>query len=303
MEIPFFSEIAQCENACATSDTYTLKDLIKDQNLPKGAHKSHYKIVNTGTLDKYVTKWGIKPMKYLGDEYLFPVALKNDFQNKLGKTYCERAASPKIIIKGLTHFDCALDLEGEFIPGKQTLVIATSNVDLLFALAALLNSKIISFYIKFKYPSATYNKGTAFTYHMINNIPIPRDLDYSRLAELAKIAYDYKAKITNLTYCIYSTLISNLSFSGNSIKGMDRWYFNEPNKFFSDIERQTISKKVPINLKAELASHYIPIRANAIELSNLIHSTSEEIDNYMYEKYELNNANISTIESLEERRS
>ena len=55
------SEIGTCENACATSDAYKLQELVKEE--PNGADKSQYlKIINTGTIGKYSSKWGQKEM-------------------------------------------------------------------------------------------------------------------------------------------------------------------------------------------------------------------------------------------------
>jgi hypothetical protein len=51
------SEIGICENACATSDAYKLKEYVEE--LPDRAEKNKYmKIVNTGTIAKYVSRWG-----------------------------------------------------------------------------------------------------------------------------------------------------------------------------------------------------------------------------------------------------
>ena len=70
----------ECENACATSDAYDLKDFILNDKV-KANDIDFYKVVNTGTLDKFIFKWGFKPMKYLKDSYLYPIVSKKDFNN------------------------------------------------------------------------------------------------------------------------------------------------------------------------------------------------------------------------------
>lgn len=88
--------------------------------------------------------------------------------------YQRRAASPKVIIKGLTLLEGALDLDAEFIPGKATIVICHDSSSLLKQVAAVVNSKLASFYVKQKYASASYNGGVNFTPDMVNSIPVPK---------------------------------------------------------------------------------------------------------------------------------
>lgn len=165
----FFS----CENACATSDAYKLKEIVKEVGGKDDFDSDkHLKIINTGTIDKYLSKWGIKKMTYLKDEYLYPIAKKDEFFDRFKKTYALKAIRPKIIIKGLTLLDACLDDTGTVIPGKSTMLIADEDINNLKYLLAIINSKIVKFYIKEKYSSSTYNGGVTFTKRMINNLPI-----------------------------------------------------------------------------------------------------------------------------------
>lgn len=168
----------ECENACATSDTYKLKDFIKNNVGSVG--ENYLKIINTGTIGKYVSKWGTKEMTYLGNKYLNPIVKKGDFLEQFGNSYSKKSIKPKIIIKRLTLLDSCLDEKGIFIPGKSTLIVANDNIEELKFLLGLLNSKLVIFYIKEKHPASSYNQGINFTKHMINNMPIPK---ISKLAQ------------------------------------------------------------------------------------------------------------------------
>jgi hypothetical protein len=134
-------EIGKCENACATSDAYKLKEFIRDQ--PTSADGANYlRIVNTGTIDKYTSKWGRRQMVYLGDKYIRPVVDKKSFLRAFQNSYGEKAVKPKIIIKGLNLLDACLDESGETIPGKTTLMVTASGVADLKLLLAIINSTI-----------------------------------------------------------------------------------------------------------------------------------------------------------------
>jgi type I restriction-modification system DNA methylase subunit len=163
----------ESESACATSDAYDLKPLIKDAPHGRMNASQYYKVTNTGTIAKYKQLWGFKEMTYLGNKYLYPVVDRRQFHKAFGHSYINRTKRSKIIIKGLTLLDACLDLEGDTIPGKSTLVVFADTVDDLKYISAVINSKIAFFYVSQKYPSSSYNKGITFTKDMINSIPIP----------------------------------------------------------------------------------------------------------------------------------
>lgn len=179
-----FIEYGECENACATSDAYKLKEYLKDINPHEFNSEIHYKVINTGTISKYVSRWGISEMTYLKDKanptkkykYLAPVVDKKKFLKGFSNSYSDKSQKAKIIIKGLTLLDACLDYNSEIIPGKSTLIIAKtkSTADELFAILGIINSKLPLFYIKEKYRGSSYNQGVNFNTEMINNIPIPQ---------------------------------------------------------------------------------------------------------------------------------
>jgi adenine-specific DNA-methyltransferase len=165
-------DIIQCESACATADAYKLKPFVADITAKFNA-KKQYLVVNTGTLGKYVSRWGMKPMTYLKSKYLRPMVSRDDFAAYFTNTYKLKSDAKKIIVKGLTLLDATLDLRGEMIPGKTTLVLTSQDDDVLKYVSAILNSPIAIFYVKAKYGSASYNGGVTFTKDMINSIPLP----------------------------------------------------------------------------------------------------------------------------------
>jgi len=166
-------EFGYCENACATSDAYALKSLILDISSLDFDEEKHFKVVNTGTIGKYLSKWGFREMTYIKDKYLCPVVEKNKFLNKFNATYVNRTLSKKLIVKGITLLEACIDLKGQIIPGKSTLVVLSENEENLLLMLAILNSKVAGFYLKEKFLSYSYNQGVVFTKDMINNIPIP----------------------------------------------------------------------------------------------------------------------------------
>ncbi|MFH1970329.1 MAG: Eco57I restriction-modification methylase domain-containing protein, partial [Verrucomicrobiota bacterium] len=179
------SGLGVCENACATSDAYKLKEFVKEE--PKDTKKNEsLRIINTGTIGKYVSKWGQREMVYLGSKYLRPVVDKKRFLAAFTNSYGQKAVKQKIILKGLNLLDACLDMEGTIIPGKTTLMIISDSLEKLKLLLAIVNSSTAFFYLKEKYPASSYNQGTTFTKEMINDLPLPEIMSNNR-AKLVSI--------------------------------------------------------------------------------------------------------------------
>ncbi|MEG2000954.1 MAG: Eco57I restriction-modification methylase domain-containing protein [Evtepia sp.] len=161
-----------CENACSTADCYRLKEIIFSLNSPDDfSPNRHFKIINTGTIGSFDSKWGLRPMKYLGDSYLYPVVEKDLFFQGFKNSYAQKSKKTKLILKGLSTPTATIDANAEFIPGKTTLMIAARDSDELMFLAALLNSQFARFFLLQKYAFSSYNGGITFTKAMIHTLP------------------------------------------------------------------------------------------------------------------------------------
>lgn len=161
-----------CENACSTADAYKLKKYIRDYDFNTPDNLC-YKLINTGTISKFASRWGKKEITYIKNKYLYPVVDKQAFHDNFTHSYAKKTKSKKIIIKGLSLLDAFTDDKGEYIPGKSTLVIPYEKTEDASLLSLIINSSLFQFYITEKYPASSYNVGVNFTKDMINNLPIP----------------------------------------------------------------------------------------------------------------------------------
>lgn len=188
------AEFAECENACATSDAYKLKEILKDGGIGFEASGKQLMVVNTGTTGKYANQWGRTPMTYLKDKYLSPYVETEDFFSLFTGTYSQRAVTPKLIVKGLTLLDASIDSSGRIVPGKSTLIVKSKRMSNLFFLHLVLNSDLPFFYIKEKYRGSSYNQGINFTKHMLNDLPLPA-LHELFGASINKLLSDYMVQL------------------------------------------------------------------------------------------------------------
>lgn len=214
------ADYAECENACATSNFYIVKELIEENPSPN--LKEYYKLINTGTIEKYRDKWTDKEISY-GGKYHFPVVKKEIFNKTLGKTYVRRAASKKIIFKGLNLLDGCLDEQANILPGKSTMVICNEDINKLKFLLGVLNSQLPIFYIKTKYASSSYCGGITFSNNMINCFPlfatkaqqddIIKNVDKILLTKKRNPNADitfWEREINNIVYSLYNLTMDEI---------------------------------------------------------------------------------------------
>lgn len=109
-----------------------------------------------------------------------------------------------------------MDEEGNTIAGKTTLVITSQTIDKLKLLMAIINTPLIIFYFKQKYPSSSYNQGITFKTDMLNNLPIPNintNIENKIISLVEKIIKNKKAgydteteekEIDSLVYKLYN---------------------------------------------------------------------------------------------------
>jgi len=209
------------ENPCTVSEAYKIKSLIKDlKEASKYNPNLYFKFINTGTIDAYIALWGEKATTYLKDKYLFPVIKKEEFLKAFPRRYSQMN-SMKIVISGIRHFECLFDKVGEIIAGKSTVILKSKNNGDYEVILGILNSEIISFYIKESYGTLGISGGINFTTNLVESLPIPK-IDDSSKKDITKIVkkiigkadlkstslsekqlHEYKKQIDQIVYKLY----------------------------------------------------------------------------------------------------
>lgn len=156
------------ENPFSTSEAYQLIDILKDNYSTQD-----YKLINTGTIDPYINLWGYKTTSYLKGKYKYPTINKASFKEFFPKRI-RQVSAPKIIITGMRYFECFLDIEGNYVAGKSTIILLHPKDPKLFKiLLGILNSKIISFFIRGAYSTLGIGGGINFSRDMVEKLPLP----------------------------------------------------------------------------------------------------------------------------------
>ena len=158
------------ENPFSTAEAYKIKNLLySDQNLKN----NNFKFINTGTIDPFCNLWGKKITTYIKNKYDYPTIRKDNLKKMFPKRF-KQSVRPKLIITGMRYFEVFFDKMGTYIAGKSTIIIFDEfdNIGKLNTLSALLNSNLISFYIKQMYSALGIDGGINFSKPLVEKLPI-----------------------------------------------------------------------------------------------------------------------------------
>ena len=163
------SEYCDVEEAFTVSEAYRLTEYLREFS-PSG--DDIFKFVNTGTIDPFISLWGRKKTTYLKQKYDRPVVSKESFRRHFEKRYTQTIC-PKIIISGIRYFEAFLDTDGEWIAGKSTVILRNFRGIPLKLMMGILNSRLVSFFLKGCYGSLAMDGGINFSPANVSEIPIP----------------------------------------------------------------------------------------------------------------------------------
>nr|WP_276977388.1 DNA methyltransferase [Ferrimicrobium acidiphilum] len=161
-------EYCKVENALTTSEAYDLIQLIKDER----ADGDSFKLVNSGTIDPFEPLWGKATTSYIKGKFEHPRVARTRLHQLMAKRF-ELARSPKIVTTGIRYFEAFLDERGDFLAGKSTLILRDKDVRLLQVICALINSRVVGFFLRESYRAAGIDGGVNFNVEMIEGIPVP----------------------------------------------------------------------------------------------------------------------------------
>ncbi len=151
---PLHTRFPDVMGAATVGEAYALKSFIREFD---GTDHPHKKLINTGTIDPYCTRWEFRPTRYLNTLYQAPIVLDADLQT-FSPTRFQQATATKLAIAGMgRRLECCYD-EGACLTGKSTTLIL-GNPDDLKVLLTILNSCLISWWFRTFYRSLSLSGG------------------------------------------------------------------------------------------------------------------------------------------------
>ncbi len=175
--------------AATVAEAYEIREVVKDQNVPSG--RSSFRLINTGTIDPYISYWGSQKIRYLKGAFLHPIVSRSDLA-AINPRRVQQADSEKLIIGGMTKIlECFYD-DGGYLAGKSATIVLPGRKLPLFYAAAVLNSRLISYWYRIRFKALTLAGGyLRISPNEIKQIPIPvpssEDLDnIKRLVDIIR---------------------------------------------------------------------------------------------------------------------
>ena len=156
--------------AATVAEAYLIKEILIDSaELAKSK-----KLINTGTIDKYRSLWGLKDTQYIKNKYVNPKVKDKDLKN-VNLNRLKQASNPKIILAGMsTEIEAFMDIKGTYLAAKSTIIILGKIEELLY-LTALLNSPILTFFINHSFHSLKMSGGYLnISPALIKQLPLPK---------------------------------------------------------------------------------------------------------------------------------
>ena len=139
-KLPRLGDSLQVHASTTVNEAYLLIDEIQETSSPTAGQ---LKLINTGTIDRYSTTWGLHKTRYIKRGYDYPVVAQEKAAQKPWLQHL------RIIIAGMAQVVEAVgDPRREFFAGVSTVVVTCDDEDELYYALAILNSPVISAYFQ-----------------------------------------------------------------------------------------------------------------------------------------------------------
>ncbi len=165
------ADVCDVEEAFAVAEAYALAPHFHEDADVRG---SRFKFINTGTIDPYVSLWGIRRTTYLKSQYDKPVIDKARFRELFPRRY-EQMCCPKIVISGMRHFEAFLDETGDWVAGISTVILRNFHGPYAhLAVLGIMNASLVRFFLQECFGSLGIDQGINFSRLNVAEIPVPR---------------------------------------------------------------------------------------------------------------------------------
>ncbi len=149
--------LASFSDGASTSQAYEIREIIYSNSHPAGGS---FKLINTGSIDPFRSKWGLQATKYLGFVDFFPTVQRDELE-RIAPRRAEQAASAKVVLAGMSaKLEAFADPVGEYLCGKSAVLALPRRDVSAHGLAAYLNSPCVTSYYRQYFGSQGFGKSS-----------------------------------------------------------------------------------------------------------------------------------------------
>ena len=198
--------------AATVAEAYKIAELLYENATPD--LRTERKLINTGTIDPYLAKWGAMDTRYIKRGYRHPVVGRTEV-GKLSRRRLAQADAGKLIFGGMNlRLECFYD-PGDFLAGKSTVIAIPTILDDAHFLVAMLNSRLMTYLYRIENSSMTLAGGyLRITHKTVAELPIPpaTTADKARLSQLAEACAAAAQRGDDATVAVHEAEIDQIVY-------------------------------------------------------------------------------------------
>lgn len=163
-----------------------------------------FKVINTGTIDPFISKWGSSYLTHQGNKWLNPGLSIKAVSEKRASLY----KTPKILFaKMAATAEAYLDINGDYAALNVNCIYRPKDQYSLEFLLGYCNSSFFMFFYDQFFSALRMGKGYQFQSPQLRTIPVPKNMHKDFREEIERIVENYIAGKGN---CSLETIRSSL---------------------------------------------------------------------------------------------
>jgi hypothetical protein len=184
------ADFCDVEEAFSVGEAYRLRGLVHEA---ASDEDRAFRLLTTGAVDAFASRWGQRPTRYLGASLQRPVVERDELARQLPRRFAQAAAA-KIVLAGIRHFEAFFDERAEHLAAISTIVLRNVRPPYTpWLLTGLLNSRVVRFFQQECFGSLSIDGGVNFSRDNVSQIPVPREPGPAAAA-LARCAHQLAAQ-------------------------------------------------------------------------------------------------------------
>lgn len=254
-----------------------------------------YKLINTGTIDPYITTWGVDKLINKGKKYLTPFLPKN--HDAISKNRQALYSSPKIIVSKIgLRCEAFYDRDGIYSSINTNCIHSFSKDFRPEYIMCWLNSKLYEYLYECLFDGLRMAGG-----YLLFSSPNLRNTYIKRISTTMQKSFIEKAesriKIHDRLVSVIIPFVQLIKTKFDIIEPSNKlrnWYKLEFNDILKELKK--VKVKLSLSEEAEWMGYFNEQKQKAQAIKSEIDRTDKEIDQMVYELYGLTEDEIKIVE-------
>jgi type I restriction-modification system DNA methylase subunit len=255
-----------------------------------------YKLINTGTIDPYISTWGYNYLTDKGNKYMNPYLPYNS--NIISKNRQTLYSSPKIIISKIgLKCEAFYDKYGAYSSINTNCIHSFEKSFIPEYIICWLSSKLYNYVFECLFDGLRMSGGyLLFSAPNLKNTQIYRASENQQFPFIKKADQMFSLNNELLEVSQKFQRALEREFGLVSLpKKLQDWYLLSFAEFIKELEKKKV--KLSLSQKAEWEDYFLQESKKALELKTNIDTTDKEIDQMVYELYGLTEEEIEIVEN------